>query len=507
MNKLLCCRRGSVAFGTLAAMLPLIGMMALGAEAGSWYIIRGNEQNAADAAALAGAYTLAANPAASLSTIQADGTLFATKNGFLASEVTITKPAANQVQAVIIRQQPQAFTKIFFKAQSGTPSAGKVAIKAAAVAQVNTVAKPCLLALTGSISFQGSPTVNAPNCGMVSDDTANDSINFTGGGGINVSNVGSISGAGGCTGNATLCSDILTYGIPETNPYAALNSALSTLTTGSFAGGQCPTGAVGTGSINGTTLTITRVTSGAFIVGESITGTGVVPGTTIRALGTGTGGTGTYTVSSSQSVPSTTITGTVSGPVAYSTASTATECYNGSSGNGHGQSGGYTFPSSAVLNGTYFFAGPVSIGAGDSITGTANLILLPGASLGITGNPMIQLTGGIPTSTSVPSSLSGFTGSTGLLAGLLIYDPETTTGNGNGHLVNITGNSSSFFDGVVYAPNAAVTYTGSSTNSNSAVGCNEVIAAAITYAGNTTYLDNSHCPVQTAPINYVTLIK
>lgn len=64
-----------------------------------------------------------------------------------------------------------------------------------------------------------------------------------------------------------------------------------------------------TGSIAGTTLTVTAVGSGALYVGQTLTGTNVLPGTTITALGTGTGGTGTYTVNQSQTVASTTITG------------------------------------------------------------------------------------------------------------------------------------------------------------------------------------------------------
>lgn len=72
----------------------------------------------------------------------------------------------------------------------------------------------------------------------------------------------------------------------------------------------------GTGSISGTTLTITAVTSGTLIPGRVIAGTGVTSGTTITAYGTGTGGTGTYTVTPSQTVSSTTITA-VSGVSVY----------------------------------------------------------------------------------------------------------------------------------------------------------------------------------------------
>jgi hypothetical protein len=68
-----------------------------------------------------------------------------------------------------------------------------------------------------------------------------------------------------------------------------------------------PSAATFTGSISSTTLTVTSVLSGTIAVGQSIFGANVLQNTVITALGTGTGGTGTYTVSNSQTVASTTI--------------------------------------------------------------------------------------------------------------------------------------------------------------------------------------------------------
>ena len=56
------------------------------------------------------------------------------------------------------------------------------------------------------------------------------------------------------------------------------------------------------------TLTVTAVGSGTLGIGDVLSGTGVTAGTVITALGTGTGGTGTYIVSPTQSPSSTTIT-------------------------------------------------------------------------------------------------------------------------------------------------------------------------------------------------------
>jgi len=68
-------------------------------------------------------------------------------------------------------------------------------------------------------------------------------------------------------------------------------------------------GARVTGSITGTTLTVSAVASGTLFVGQTIQGTGVTALTIITALGTGSGGVGTYTVSTSQTVSSTTLYG------------------------------------------------------------------------------------------------------------------------------------------------------------------------------------------------------
>lgn len=59
-----------------------------------------------------------------------------------------------------------------------------------------------------------------------------------------------------------------------------------------------------TGSITANLLTVTAITEGALAIGSPIFGEGVAANTTITALGTGTGGTGTYTVSTTPDVAS-----------------------------------------------------------------------------------------------------------------------------------------------------------------------------------------------------------
>ena len=63
-----------------------------------------------------------------------------------------------------------------------------------------------------------------------------------------------------------------------------------------------------TGSMSGTTLTVTALLQGSpIVVGMYVDGSSVTDGTYITAMGTGTGGTGTYTINQSVSASSTTM--------------------------------------------------------------------------------------------------------------------------------------------------------------------------------------------------------
>jgi len=147
--------------------------------------------------------------------------------------------------------------------------------------------------------------------------------------------------------------------------------------SGKYTGISAP--AIVTGTISGTELTVSAVTSGSLAVGQTLSGSGVTAGTKITAFGTGKGGTGKYTITPSQTVSSpTTITadsisfyagGTVadgSGTNAFEVTSAgaikstsgviggwtlgATQLYAGA--------GAGTFTSlSATTSGTTFFAG------------------------------------------------------------------------------------------------------------------------------------------------------
>ena len=165
-------------------------------------------------------------------------------------------------------------------------------------------------------------------------------------------------------------------------------SASQTVTSTTLYAGQS-SNAVVTGTIATTVLTVTALTSGRLRVGQTISGTSVTGGTTITALVTGKGGTGTYTVSASQTVTSTTITGTfASGTITANqasatifdngaTASTMTVLSNLSIANNGASSATYRISKSKRdgYHGDWTITGDATVGANDAVLLSAGHVL------------------------------------------------------------------------------------------------------------------------------------
>ena len=99
-------------------------------------------------------------------------------------------------------------------------------------------------------------------------------------------------------GGAVYCVDGNTRGWDPPYVYSIGDSTISVLQGA----------AVSNGSISGTTLTVSTLASGSISIGMLVTGTNVTAGTYITAFGSGSGGTGTYTVNNSQTVGSSNLT-------------------------------------------------------------------------------------------------------------------------------------------------------------------------------------------------------
>ncbi len=118
-----------------------------------------------------------------------------------------------------------------------------------------------------------------------------------------------------------------------------------------------------TGSISGTVLTVTSITSGVVAVGATISGAGVTP-TTINSFGTGTGGIGTYNIGISQTVASTSILATPAGGMLVTPGTIIT-------GYGTGLAGGigtYTVSPSQTVASTTIGAVTPGVGSGSGNT-------------------------------------------------------------------------------------------------------------------------------------------
>ncbi|KRQ08287.1 pilus assembly protein TadG-related protein [Bradyrhizobium manausense] len=270
MRDLLHSRRGSVAFATVIALVPLIGVVSLGAEAGSWYVTQKNAQNAADAAAYSGALRLACTIAGATNcdpqSVDYRGKEFAAQNAFCNSSPadntaypdsrcatslpsgisrvvqidigdyvgdsnagTFTTPPAgtgNAVRAIVRQQQPAYLAAVLgFKT---------VTIPAQAIALVQNPTKLCALALgpdTGALKLGGNLSNNGTGCGMMSDTTVQfaSTPTFTGSG-------WAIYGVSGCTPSGTCSNPGVThnYFMPNaTNPLSKLDSESFNSRTGS----------------------------------------------------------------------------------------------------------------------------------------------------------------------------------------------------------------------------------------------------------------------------------
>jgi Flp pilus assembly protein TadG len=236
-------RRGASALFVTAAMVPLLGLVSLGTEVGSWYVIRRHAQNAADAAAIAGATALAVNDPTGAVTA---GQAFANSNGFATGmgvcpptmpttvQNVCIKPlgaaaAGTTVTAVVTQYERPIFAGRFVpKDNSGNKS---VMIQATAVATIQQKPGYCMLGLT-SLDISGSTDFGG-GCGMASNGTfappPAGQNPFSGN-----PNNWSVTAAGACTGNANKCNlsgEVKSYSY-NTGTSVALPSALDHLMNG-----------------------------------------------------------------------------------------------------------------------------------------------------------------------------------------------------------------------------------------------------------------------------------
>jgi len=156
--------------------------------------------------------------------------------------------------------------------------------------------------------------------------------------------------------------------------------------------------AIVTASISGTTMTVFAVTSGTLKIGQTIEGSGVTDGTIITAFGTGSGGIGTYIVSSSQTTPSpaSVFTGQIAATVLSVTATTS-----GSISVGNYITGiGVTLPTTVTAINTFG-------STGSSIAVTTGILTIGTLTTGTISVGQVLTGTGVPSGTRITSNISG----------------------------------------------------------------------------------------------------
>jgi hypothetical protein len=194
-----------------------------------------------------------------------------------------------------------------------------------------------------------------------------------------------------------------------------------------------PNNAEFVGSISGTTLTVTLMKSGTIAINQQVLCDGILPQTVITALGTGTGGVGTYTINRTQTVASedintaavgAVVTGSISGTVLTVTAVTSGTLYPGQTITGTGIAIGTIITAlggSAALSFSITAAG-TGYSVGDTITVTGGIysqqatytVATIGGSGAVTGlttvdNGVYTIVPGTPAQTTTSGNGTGLT--------------------------------------------------------------------------------------------------
>jgi Flp pilus assembly protein TadG len=446
MRNLLHCRRGASAFVTVIALVPLIGVVSIGAEAGSWYVTKQHAQNAADAAAYSGALRLACSLGATActdaSSVDYRGKEFAAQNAFCNAGDTTAYPGSkcstslptgvsqavsiaigsyspgawtttasgHYVRAVVSQTQPA-----YLAAVLGLKT---VNVGAQAIALVEDAQPICSLGLgnyTGSgspansLTLGGSVSSTGAGCALMSDNTVkyNSTPTFSGSG-------WAVDAVTGCNASAGTCSN---PGVPynyytpyANNPLSALNSETSL---------------------------------------NSITGNA-------------------STCKFNANSTSCTLASNATGPAYGANISVS----NGDT---------LTFAS----GGTFIFYNSTINITGGTVTGTnINIVLLGNSSLSISG-------GNVSLSANMNNTTYPF------LDGVLIDDQAPNKSN---NAIIINGGGTVALGGAVYAPYVDVTWNGTIQNTNTT--CSEVVANSITMTG-TAYMSTSGCAAGTVATTQV----
>ena len=181
---------------TVAVSLPvLFGVAGLGIDTGLWYTIKRQNQSAADAAALSAAYEVIAGNTDVTTNLTPAASEAATRNNYGGTTPVVTYPYSDAVVTggvkVTLSQTQNAWFSSWFPAFSAFTIANE------AVAAVSNLPPVCMIALgrnpppngtpnlNDAVNLAGNPTINAPTCTIVSDSDSSSAFHLQGSATIN----------------------------------------------------------------------------------------------------------------------------------------------------------------------------------------------------------------------------------------------------------------------------------------------------------------------------------
>ena len=232
-----------------------------------------------------------------------------------------------------------------------------------------------------------------------------------------------------------------------------------------------PSAALFTGSISGTTLTVTSVSQGTIAINQALFGLGVTNETVITALGTGTGGVGTYTINQTQTVASTLMNSAAVASVLTASMSGTTMTVTASSGT--------LYPGQTIQGST--------VSANTIITALGNASVLSqtiaAGGSGYAVNDTVTVLGGVYGTT--PATYTVATVSAGVVTGLTL----TNAGSYTSQPTNDVSTSSS---GAGTGLKLTLTFgTGSGSTGTYPISASQTVTSRTMYALNFTTLPST----------------
>jgi Flp pilus assembly protein TadG len=424
---------GQVLVMSALSMTLLLGFMALAIDGGLLFRARRNMQIAADAAAAAAAVDYKYNN--SIASAKTAAQTAATGNAVTSTTyVTVNDPPVNGYHKTI------GYTEVIISQPVQTAFMGMFGFKnvniAARAVVGSGVNAGCIWTLARSgndVSLTGSGAITAQNCDIYDDSSASNALTLTGSGSISAKAIG-IVGSYDKTGSGSITPNPPTTGIaPAADPLASLPAP--TISTGTCSSSCTPSN---TGSGNLT----------------------VQPGTYTSISNTGSG---TLTLAAGNYVITGSLTNTGSGALIL--------------GAGNYSIGGNftTTGSGAVTLGTdssFTVGGNLSLTGSGALTGTGETFYTEGGTT-LTGSGNMNLTA--PTS--------------GPYNGVLVFQARSDT-----DAMSITGSGGDTIKGIVYAPAAALTLTGSGSMSVSL----DMIVDSLSVTGSGSVTDTNYSVVTNA---------